>query len=241
MPGAGLRGRFKRAARAVRLNPVRVRRQRRRLRRSITVAPCPQLVCLGSAYGGYVVPAHLPRSDWIAYCGGVGEDASFERELARRYGCHVFAFDPTPRSIRYAREELAGSGVSFLPYALGSEDREVRFYAPRRSEDVSYSMADWQETAEFILVRCRSIESLMAELGHERLNLLKLDIEGAEYEVLEPVLEGRRRVDVLCVELHPVPSFDAMHRCLERLTDVGYRVVHLDKADVTLVESSHLS
>ena len=99
---------------------------------------------LGSEYGGYVIPSDLPDSSWVAYCGGVGEDASFETELARRYGCRVVAFDPTPRLVRYAETELVTTGVSFLPYGLWSEDSEQRFYKPRRSEDVSHSIGNLQ-------------------------------------------------------------------------------------------------
>ena len=50
----------------------------------------------------------------------------------------------------------------------------------------------------------RSIPSLMKELGHDRLEVLKLDNEGAEYEVLDSCLSEEVSIDTLCVEIHPV-------------------------------------
>ena len=232
--------RLKCATRTIGIDHVRARAQWYRLRRLVAVSSCPGLQRLGSEYGGYVIPTHLPDSSWVAYCGGVGDDASFEVELARRYGCHVVALDPTPAALRYADRTLRSSGVSFLPYGLWSDDGEQRFYEPRRPEHASYSIDDLQDTGRFIVADCRSLESLMNELGHEGVNLLKLDIEGAEYRVLEPLVENRLRVDVLCVELHPIPSFDAMHLCLRQLESVGYTVVHLERTAVTLVDARHL-
>ena len=108
-PG-GFLGGLERGVRALKPKLVRARMQGRRFERLVAVTPCPHLMHLGSDYGGYVIPADLPDSSWVAYCGGVGEDGSFELELARRYGCRVVAFDPTPRSIRYAESELVEIG-----------------------------------------------------------------------------------------------------------------------------------
>jgi len=234
-------GAVKRGARFVWSGHLRPRTHWLRLRRHVVVTPCAGLVRLGSDYGGYVIPGHLPDASWVAYCAGVGDDASFEIELARRYRCDVVALDPTPAAIRYAERELASSGVRFLPYGLWSDDGNQRFYEPRRGEHASYSINDLQQTGRFMVAACRSLESLMQELGHEYLNLLKLDIEGAEYRVLEPLYEKQLRVDVLCLELHPMPSFDAMVTCLRRLQSVGYRSVHLAKSTVTLVDVQHAS
>ena len=40
----------------------------------------------------------------------------------------------------------------------------------------------------------------MKELGHKKLDLLKLDIEGAEYEVIESIIEDNLDIKLICVE-----------------------------------------
>src|SRR3546814_13240808 len=75
-----------------------------------------------------------------------------------------------------------------MPVGLWSEDATLRFYAPRDPTHVSHSIVNLQETESYFEARCRSIASLMAELGHDRLDLLKVDVEGAEHEVIRSML-----------------------------------------------------
>ena len=44
----------------------------------------------------------IPALMLIGHSGGVGEDASFDLGIIERFGCSVFAFDPTPRAIAFA-------------------------------------------------------------------------------------------------------------------------------------------
>src|SRR3546814_9362953 len=55
-----------------------------------------------------------------------------------------------------------------MPVGLWSEDATLRFYAPRDPTHVSHSIVNLQETESYFEARCRSIASLMAELGHDR-------------------------------------------------------------------------
>jgi FkbM family methyltransferase len=40
----------------------------------------------------------------------------------------------------------------------------------------------------------------MEQLGHDRIDLLKIDIEGAEYKVIESILADKLDIRVICVE-----------------------------------------
>ena len=57
-------------------------------------------VAIGSDYGSWIVPTALLSADAICYCAGVGEDVTFDLGLVARFGCRVWAFDPTPRAAR---------------------------------------------------------------------------------------------------------------------------------------------
>ena len=48
----------------------------------------------------------------------------------------------------------------------------------------------------------------MRELNHSRLDLLKLDIEGAEFEVLNSMIEDGVDATVLCIRVRPARSSD---------------------------------
>ena len=81
----------------------------------------------------------------------------------------------------------------------------------------------------------------MKELGHDRLDLLKLDIEGAEYAVLDGLVEAGITPTVLCVDVHKVGTVAEMAAAVIRLREVGLRPVHVYRSDVTLVAASRLS
>lgn len=204
--------------------------------RAVPMSPTTRVSWLGSHYGGYAVPAEIIRSDWICYCAGLGEDVTFELELIRRFGCTVHAFDPTPQAVAHcaplAEEEPR---FRFHPFALWRADSKQRFFAPKNPRHVSHSLANLQETDRFLEVECRSVTSLMQQFGHARIDLLKLDVEGAEYAVLEDVLGSGLRPGILCVDFHRIAGFRELLAAVDNVRAAGYRPVHLFRTDITFV------
>lgn len=185
----------------------------------------------GTAYGGWSIPAGLLDSRSIVYSGGVGEDASFDLSVIQRYGCTVYAFDPTPRSVTFAAT-IADARFKFVPVGLWSEDGEQPFRGPANPEHVSHTIAPNSDAVAFT-AQCRSIASLTRELGHDMIDLLKVDIEGAEHEVLPSMLDKGVRPRVVCVELH-----GGLWRALSLTRSIraaGYVPVAVDGWNVTFV------
>jgi FkbM family methyltransferase len=191
---------------------------------------------LGSDYGGWVIPPSLLSADSVCYCVGVGEDITFDLALIRRFGCRVFAFDPTPRSAQHVAAQ-AGTldRYHFQPVGLWSADAEVKFYVPRNRQHVSHSIVNLQGTDDFFIGRCRRLSSLMAELGHAHLDLLKLDIEGAEYAVLQTMMADRVYPTVLCVEFDQPMPFRQTMATVRDLRRAGYATWCIDGWNFTFV------
>jgi FkbM family methyltransferase len=195
---------------------------------------------LGSPYGGWHVPAGGIRSDAVVYSAGLGEDASFDLELIRRYGCRVWVFDPTPRAVAYART-VDEERFSFLPVGLWSSDGPQVFFPPKNPVHVSHSITNSQKARSpgFEAI-CRSLPSLMRELGHSHIDLLKLDIEGAEYQVLDPIARAEITPSILAVEFHPASLSQVRRtfRLVRRLKSLGYSVLAREGQNVTFVATS---
>jgi FkbM family methyltransferase len=206
-----------------------------RFRRAARPAARTDLASIGSDYGGWTIPEGLVEPGWVCYSGGVGDDITFDLGFIERFGCTVHAFDPTPSAIEHARKAGAGEEwFVFHPWGLWSEDTTIRFYAPDYG-DSNFSAANIHGTEDFFEAPCRSLTSIMGELGHDRIDLLKLDIEGAEYDVLRSVLERDVEPAVLCVEYHKTDGIRAMVESVRELRERGYRAVHVDGYDVTFV------
>lgn len=211
----------------------------RRFSRAVGVLPYSgPLTRLGSDYGGWTVPVDLVRPGSLCYTAGAGTDITFDVALLE-FGCTVHAFDPTPSSIEHVRTQRLDTtpAFHFHPWAIWTRDGELRLYAPQIG-DSNYSAADLQRTGRGIVVPCRSLTSIASELGHERIDLLKLDIEGAEYEVLGALLASDLRPRVLAVEFHKTPSIRPMVTTSRALRADGYVPVALRGFDVTFVRDA---
>lgn len=195
-----------------------------------------RLVRIGSGYGGWWVPEERLGPGSVCYCVGVGVDATFDVGLVERFGCRVVSLDPTPKAVAYM-ERLAydRERLTFLPYAVWNEDTELRFYAPADRQATSHSVFDLQGTGEYFTAPAKRVSTIMRELGHERLDLLKLDIEGAWRPVIRDLLAERIPIGVLCAEFDSPTSLRLVWQIVRELRSAGFDLVHYEKDNYLFV------
>ena len=182
---------------------------------------------LGSDYGGWTIIPDLIDSQSVVYSVGVGNDITFDAALIARFGCVVHAFDPTPVSRGWVARQVLPAGFEFHPVGLANKDEDVAFAMPGREDWDSFSMAKDGTTEEVVWCPVRRLESIAAELGHDRIDLLKMDIEGFEYGVIDDVLAGPLRPVQWMIEFHHnINHFVAeqTRRAVEQLEAAGYRL-----------------
>ena len=211
------------------------------------------LVRLGTAYDGWTF-VDLPnlRNARIISC-GLGEEGSFDLAFAAKYNARVLMVDPTPRAIKYFNDTIITQGVDgafeLCAKALWKARETLRFYAPPDASHVSHSIINFQNAYKndtaFIEVEAITISDLMEQYGIETIPLLKLDIEGAEIEVVQDMLAKRVFPDQLLIEYDELtfPSPRAKSRiegCHNALAAAGYRLVNWDKPNNLLYVKSDL-
>jgi FkbM family methyltransferase len=191
-------------------------------------------VRLGSAYGGWAIdPRGLNRSS-VVYSFGVGEDISFDLELIERFGATVHAFDPTPRSIEWVAGQSLPVEFHFHPHGIASYDGTATFFPPENPAHVSHTMLDKPATAgRRVDLPVKRLDTIMRELGHDRLDILKMDIEGAEYAVVDDIVSMRVPISQLLVEYHH--RFDGVGagrtaQSIRRLQRAGYRLFNISES-----------
>jgi FkbM family methyltransferase len=185
-----------------------------------------RLAGLGQGEGAWIVPIELIQPDWICYCFGVGVDASFDLALVERRA-RVFSFDPTPRSIEYMeRLKYDRDRLSFTPVGIWSESKELKFYAPMNPRHANYSVHDIHATTRFFVAQCHPLSVLMAERGHDHVDLLKVDVEGAWFEVLSDVARSGIFIKVLCAEFDTPTSYFRARLMIKMLKKIGLEPVH---------------
>jgi hypothetical protein len=212
---------------------------------------------IGTPYGGWIIPQNRLSPDAVCYLVGAGEDVSFDLGVAGRYGCEVHIFDPTPRAVIHVEAlvqnlqqgkptpcatsptgfypgyppEVAGR-LCLHPVGIWHEDTTLRFFAPQNDTHVSHSIVNLQHSDRHIEVPVRRLSGMMRELGHSRIDLLKLDIEGAEYQVVQSLLDDGIDVGILCVEFDESAAnhldtryLDRIEGALQTLLAAGFQVI----------------
>jgi FkbM family methyltransferase len=201
-----------------------LRRFRGRPRHGVEVdAPS---VFLGTEYGGYEILPELMSSEAVVYSVGLGEDISFDLGMIERFGCSVHGFDPTPRSLAWLEQQALPRGFRVHPFGLADFDGVARFAPPANPAYVSHSVLPGHG-GDRVELPVKRLGTVMKELGHERLDVLKIDIEGAEYAVLDDLLASGLLPKQLLVEFHHGMggvALETTEASLDRLHDAGYRV-----------------
>lgn len=155
----------------------------------------------GSDYGGWSVSgSHLNESS-VIYSFGAGPDITFDLDLVSTYGSFVNIFDPTP-SVKetFLNSKETSQKIQFHPLAIGSIDGEILFYGPTNVQFQSFSIIP-NDTPP-IHVPVMRLSTIMKELGHEKIDLLKMDIEGSEYEVIKDILLSNISINQILIEFH---------------------------------------
>ena len=208
---------------------------------------------LGTDYAGWPVPTEALHSGAVCFAVGAGEDISFELELIRRFDCDVYVFDPTPRAIEHVRKVREGvlderpaainndetrrypkidraqfaSRFHFEPWGIYDEDGVQRFYEPTDAAHVSHSIENMQTTDSYFEAECRSIRSAMTEMRQDHIDVLKLNVEGAEIAILRRMLSDGIYPQVLSVGFEAASEMYRVGetwRVLARLLSKGYRL-----------------
>jgi FkbM family methyltransferase len=183
-------------------------------------------VFLGTEYGGYEVLPEFVSEDAVVYSVGLGEDISFDLGMIERFGCTVHGFDPTPRSLAWLEKQARPERFLVHPFGLAEFDGVARFAPPSNPAYVSHSVLPGH-AGDRIELPVKRLGTVMKELGHERLDVLKIDIEGSEYAVLDDLLASELLPKQLLVEFHHGMggvALETTEASLDRLRDAGYRV-----------------
>jgi len=175
----------------------------------------------------------------VIYSAGVGRDISFEHELIDYLGCRIILLDPSPTGLRTMQEKAnQRNEIEYFPLGLAGTYGEYRFSDPLKPAEGSFSYA--REGQDFHVFSCTDLSKLMQQHGHTHIDLLKMDIEGFEYDVIDRILRDRLDVRQLCIEFHY--DLDSgftrrdFIRAIMRLRLRGYRLIYRHNCDLTFLK-----
>lgn len=177
----------------------------------------------------WTVAAGTLHTGNIVYSLGLAENIEFDLNLIRDHNVELHGFDPTPASVEWIRKQDLPTAFYHHPIAVAAHDGTLQFSLPNPGTGMCAS-AHLAPHAGTVEVPCKQISTIMKELGHDHIDLLKMDIEGTEYEVIDEILENNLRIDQILVEFHHRFSGIGIKKTLTavaKLRAAGYQLFHV--------------
>ncbi len=165
----------------------------------------------------YLAPSHFENNQCLTVIDvGCGSLAELSIYMINRYGAKCYGVDPTEKH-QTALSKLAHNHPGHfihVPYAVGAYNGEIKFFESNVNESGSL-MTDHvnavRDEGISYQVKCLTPKSLIDHLGIDSADILKLDIEGAEYELLQSLShEELLQFKQIFIEFH--------HHAVERYT-----------------------
>lgn len=159
----------------------------------------------------------------VVYDFGIRESPEFGLTFAHH--CEVVGFDPSPISIEWWKKEEKNikkkyPAYQFMGIGAGGINGDIKLHeydwgqvsilefpyrvinttACNANDQCRYSFYDQKS----FKIPVRTLKSIMDELKHDRVDFLKLDVEGSEYAFLERMIDDLscRKVDQMAMEWH---------------------------------------
>lgn len=164
-----------------------------------------------------------------------GDAHRFKRAFPQ---ARVITVEADPDRIGIVRETLAGTGVEVFNFAACDTDGPVEWYVSKIDGKTHGQGSMFQHSAEYkqkfpfveqadapIEVAGKRFESFCAEAGIAQIDLLHMDIEGAELSVLRSI--GAIRPRLIYLEWRPEPfrGHDGTERASDLLRRLDYRLI----------------
>ena len=132
---------------------------------------------------------------------GIGNDATFDTTVLRRFGARVSCFDPTllhrefeellldsKRGANPPLSPVERSLIRFFPFGLAANDDVLQFWRnPKYTVMASALRKSHKEGQTSIMVPVLRMKTLMQVAGVKHVDVLKVDIEGSEYGLFSHV------------------------------------------------------
>lgn len=158
---------------------------------------------------------------------GVGR---FAQAIAAETGCLCYAAEPNPHQFR-----LIPDDARINKYLMAIADRKgtVRFYVSQQPAASSILPVQTETIAQTIEVQATDLEGWVEDLAVKQVDLIKMDIEGAEIMVIESLSdEFLTSVRQLSIEFHDFNGLTPLaevERAIRRLRSLGFFYIRMSR------------
>lgn len=126
------------------------------------------------------------------------------KHIIDRYNPTIYAFEPDPVNFRKLEEQAAvNSKLKPIFYGLGDKNQKVKISLKGLGSSI-FTERDLTNDIKTADTEIRSIESAWEELNLGTVDLMKINIEGAEFPLLEKMIQEKMldKVTTFMIQFH---------------------------------------
>jgi len=116
---------------------------------------------------------------------------------------------------------------------LGASDGEISFFAPSADSGMfSTSKQHRHVTNTEVRLPVRTLSTITAALGSSCIDVLKMDIEGAEYDLLPAIVQCPVPIRQLLIEFHHRAGIGSLQDTIsgvQQLRSAGFQLFHVSE------------
>ena len=191
-------------------------------------------------YGVWPVCTNLLPSSPLVYSFGIGSDITFDVSMVQDYGAEsIFCYDPTVDKDHFAKlvATYNSSNISdqlhFSQIGLGESNGIVKFFKsenPKIGSLVSTPGVKGYQSQPHITAPVLELSSLVAMNRHEWVDLVKLDVEGAEFDIFSAMLDvNKLPTSQILIEFHArmFPNgFEEQEKIYQKFIAAGWEMAY---------------
>jgi FkbM family methyltransferase len=135
-----------------------------------------------------------------------GYEGDWAAEISARYACTLHIFEPVAKFVKLLQTRFnANPKITIHNFGLSDKDEQLEFSVMDESSSAFTSTTSYNTSAQQMeKVQLKKFSETMLQLGINRIDLIKINIEGGEYPLLEHMIVSGwiNKVENIQVQFH---------------------------------------
>ena len=144
-------------------------------------------------------------------CGAnIGQSIEWAQKTFHGYNLKIDSFEPLPLNIEVLNEKyLSQENITIHPKAISTTNSTQRFYCQNWGARTGSSLVEGKRSATDGYIDVETIdlaEWLNLNINKDEIAILKIDIEGSEYEIMPEIIKNKDKIKMVLCETHGNPN-----------------------------------